>query len=209
MDPLTGEYADLAPFLYAENDSISNLDVEGMAAGDFNIVDPPTKRLPTVNNTRSTRTPDPHKVAEGGRILSGVFKFARLASNTLPIVRVLSMAFEPATLGTGDIPQPKFVDYGKILKNTYEHAVTDPANDLTPEEKTALEQRIKLGMASENDKFVYNMMKLKNAPLVPPVKGQFLFRGSMSDRSDKFLNRFMDKETNYDLWEASMMRLNG
>lgn len=56
------------------NNPINNLDVEDMAASDVNTVDPPTKSLPKLNNTRNARTPDPQRVAEGGKIINQAFR---------------------------------------------------------------------------------------------------------------------------------------
>lgn len=154
-------------YLYAGDNPICLLDVGGMAAEDFNTVDPPTKTQPGIRNSPPQRIPDAHRVAEGGRIIRQALRGGKFILGGNPIVRAVRLVFDPVSLGTGDIPKPnpRFVPEGDILKDIM-HLTNDPANDLSEDEKKALQERINSGMASQNDKLQYRMMTLSNEKLL-------------------------------------------
>lgn len=156
---------DLSPYIYGEDNPINNLDIEGMAASDFNIVDPPTKSLPTINNTVSPRTPDPHRVAGGSKIINQAFRAIKIIGFIERYSNLITNLLSPVVLGTADVkPEPNYSKAEKILIDIRNERFTnDPEKNLTPEEKRELGLKVKNGTATENERLMFAKMKAKSA----------------------------------------------
>jgi len=207
VDPLAAGYADISPFLYAENSPIYLVDVAGMSAAVSNTVDPPTKTKaePTIRRYQvRTMVPEENKSGSGWKTLRILGKIGKYTGGN-PGYTFLKLIFEPVELGTGDVPiRPKTAE--QVLREiAKEHLTNDPSKDLSAEEKAAIFERVKNGTASQNDIFYANVMssiglKTGIARIESKVKEEIeLYRESSSLPSDKFLNGFKAKGDNYDL----------
>jgi RHS repeat-associated protein len=204
VDPLTGSYPDISPYLYAEDNPIYLLDVEGMAAGDFNTVDPPTKTQPGIGTSRPQRTPDPHRVAEGGRILRNVFRGPKYLGTSNPVSLAIRGIFEPASIGTGDVPKfnppSNYPQEDQILRDVM-HLTNDPANDLSDAEKKSLQERINSGMATQNDKLQYSMLGQSIS------LNSFFSHTSFEKLVDKSGDQFLGAEFGFTSPKSGVMRV--
>lgn len=151
VDPLTGSYPDISPYLYAEDNPIYLIDVEGMSAADFNG-DPRTKTQTTLRRfTVRTMVPEEPKVSGFSTFIRRAGTVLKYTSNSNPIVLAIKAIFEPASMGTGDIPAPR--DYSKI-----QHLTNNPGKDLSDEEILELLHRVNSGLASQNDLLQHKML---------------------------------------------------
>ncbi|PSL42293.1 RHS repeat-associated protein, partial [Chitinophaga niastensis] len=181
VDPLIANYSDLAPYLYAEDNPILNIDVEGMAAGDFNTVDPPTKRVPVLKTEPPKRIPDPHRVEEGGRVIRQVLRGAKYIGSS-PASLFVRALFSPLSAGEGSSKPDRHAPTSEeILKTTYEHLTNNPDADLSDAEKQALQDRIASGMATQNDLFQQSMMSLNKIKLPGSNVGGGYTAGQVND----------------------------
>lgn len=180
VDPLIASYPDISPYLYAANNPIVFLDVEGKAAGDFEVVDPPTKKAPVVKNNPVRRVRDAHRIEIGERIIETAFK--RGFSWLKPAGLTVMLVFTPAEMGTGDIPKREPTPEQNLRDII--HYTNDPANDLSGDEIKALKDRIDRGVATDNDRLQMSMLQTKNAPYFENVKQKEQIRYELMENGD-------------------------